>query len=115
MMANWEGEYRAVRWRPLSIVFTEKPPADCILVSNSAPIPMSYGPKLDAVFEGRCRQTIRKGDKYEVGQRRWIFEWSGRPYRSKWGRRMLVEIVKVCRLGLTEDGKANTELKEDVK
>jgi len=68
------------------------------------PIPMSYKPKLDAVFAGDCCQTIRKGDKYAVGQCRWIFEWSGTPYRSKWGRRMLVEIRQLTCLILSDAG-----------
>jgi len=95
MTKGWECEYQIVRWRPVSVVFTKKPPKELKLKGNASSIPMSYPPKLDAAFDGRCAQTIRKGRKHEVGQVRWIFEWSGRPYRSPWGRRMLVEIVAV--------------------
>ncbi len=91
----WEGEYQIVRWRPMSVVFVKKPPKDLKLKGNASPMPMIYKPKLNAIFSWRCRQTIRKGRKYAVGQVRWVFEWSGKPYRSKWGRRMLVEIVQV--------------------
>ena len=59
------------------------------------PIPMSYKPKIKAVRSGRCRQTIRKGSKYAVGQRRWIFAWAGTPRHSKWAWKMLVEITDV--------------------
>ena len=71
--------------------------------ATHAAIPMSYKPKLDAVFDGRCTQTIRKGRKYAVGQRRWIFGWSGVPRHSKWGRRMLVEIVGCHGLKVRKD------------
>lgn len=98
---SWEGDYQVVRWRQISDVFFHTPQTAIKFEGNAAPIPMSYGPKLDAVFGGTCTQTIRRGRKYAAGQRRWIFEWSGPPYRSKWGRRMLVEIERV---GLIEAG-----------
>lgn len=63
--------------------------------ANAGPIPMTYQPKFDAVFSGECTQTIRKGSKYHVGERRWVFEWQGEPRRSKWGRRVLVSIFDV--------------------
>ena len=98
---DWQGEYQVVRWEPLSAVFKSNP---LMLKGNAAPIPMTYPPKLDAVFDGRCTQTIRKGRKYRGGQVRWIFEWSGRPYRSKWGRRRLVEIIFVEKFEMGESG-----------
>ena len=57
-------------------------------------VPMTYRPKADAVFAGTCRQTIRRGNKYQPGDTLTIFEWSGKPRRSKWGRR--------CRARVTE-------------
>ena len=99
---KWEGEYQVVRWSPVSKVFRSKPAKKLKLKGNASPISMSYGPKLDAVFDGRCTQTIRKSCKFEAGQVRWIFEWSGKPCRSKWGRRMLVEIVSVGRVEMGE-------------
>jgi len=104
MSKSWQGEYQIVRWQPLSVVFTKKPPKKLKLKGNASPVPMSYPPKLDAAFDGRCAQTIRKGRKHEVGQVRWIFEWSGKPYRSKWGRRMLVEIVEADAMLVSDDG-----------
>ena len=68
------------------------------------PIPMSYKPKIKAVRSGRCRQTIRKGSKYAVGQRRWIFAWSRKPYRSTWAWKMLVEITNVDEMEVDDDG-----------
>jgi len=56
-------------------------------------VPLTYKPKADAVFSGRCCQTIRKGTKYAVGDRLLLFEWTGRPYRSKWGRRLRARVV----------------------
>ena len=99
---KWEGEYQVVTWRGRSDVFFERPQCSVKIQGNAPPIPMSYAPKLDAVFDGTCTQTIRRGLKYAVGERRWIYEWSGKPYRSKWGRRMLVEITDVQRVELNE-------------
>jgi len=103
-MKNWEGEYQVVRWGVVLNVEVAKAAKEQGLDprGNASPIPMRYAPKLDAVFDGRCTQTIRKSCKFEAGQRRWVFEWSGKPYRSKWGRRMLVEIVSVGRVEMGE-------------
>lgn len=47
-------------------------------------VPISYPPKLEAVRKGDCRQTIRMGRRYAVGDRVTLFAWSGEPHRSKW-------------------------------
>jgi hypothetical protein len=56
-------------------------------------LPMTYEPKIPAVFAGRCTQTIRVGRKYAKGDSLLIFEWTGQPYRSKWGRRLKAKVV----------------------
>ena len=66
-------------------------------------VPMSYPPKLEAVFAGKCRQTMRKGERYRVGDTITFFEWSGRPYRSKWGQRWRAILVEVVDVELDED------------
>ena len=57
-------------------------------------MPMTCKDKLERVFSGEIRQTIRRGERYQVGDTLTIFEWTEKPYRSKWGRR-LDEKVKV--------------------
>ena len=56
---------------------------------------MTCPAKLEAVFSGECTQTIRLGGKYSVGDEILIHDWEGRPYRSKWGRRLRVVVVLV--------------------
>lgn len=58
-------------------------------------MPMTCKDKLERVFSGEIRQTIRRGERYQVGDTLTIFEWTGTPYRSKWGRR-IDEKVKVA-------------------
>jgi hypothetical protein len=67
-------------------------------------LPMTYKPKIPAVFGGTCTQTIRVGSKYEVGDTLTIFEWSGQPYRSKWGRRLKAKVFSVDDVLLSEFG-----------
>lgn len=57
-------------------------------------MPMTCKDKLERVFSGEIRQTIRRGQRYQEGDALTIFEWTGTPYRSKWGRR-IDEKVKV--------------------
>jgi hypothetical protein len=68
---------------------------------------MTCKDKLERVFSGEIRQTIRRGERYQVGDTLTIFEWTGTPYRSKWGRRIEETVVEVfpvivgnCGLGL---------------
>lgn len=67
-------------------------------------VPVTYPPKRDAVFEGRCTQTIRLGKRYERGDEVLLFEWTGQPYRSKWGRRKRVRLTAVLDALLTAEG-----------
>ena len=50
-------------------------------------IPLTYPPKVQAVREGKCTQTIRAGRKFKVGDLVSFHGWEGRPYRSKWSFR----------------------------
>ena len=50
-------------------------------------LPLTYSPKIPAVLEGKCTQTIRAGRKFKVGDMVSFHGWEGRPYRSKWSFR----------------------------
>lgn len=45
---------------------------------------ITYQPKIEAVRNGKCTQTIRMTDKFIVGDSILLHGWAGRPYRSKW-------------------------------
>lgn len=45
---------------------------------------LTYEPKVQAVIEGSCTQTIRPGWNIEVGDMIGFHGWEGKPYRSKW-------------------------------
>lgn len=53
---------------------------------------MTYPPKIEAVFFGSIRQSIRAwfpGKPYKrVGDKLLIHTWRDKPYRSKWGNRL---------------------------
>lgn len=58
---------------------------------------MTYAPKIKRVFSGEITQTIRrwwpgKPEKM-VGDDLIIHTWEGKPYRSKWGKRLYAEIT----------------------
>ena len=50
-------------------------------------LPLTYAPKIPAVLDGRCRQTIRAGRKFKNGDLVMFHGWEGLPYRSKWSFR----------------------------
>lgn len=58
---------------------------------------MTYAPKIDAVQDGRCTQTIRTMRKREikVGDSIRFHGWEGTPYRSKWNNPMRVTVTEV--------------------
>ena len=56
---------------------------------------LTYAPKIEAVFNGSCRQTLRFSRNFKEGEKRTIHDWAGVPYRSPWGRRLDVEITRV--------------------
>jgi hypothetical protein len=68
-------------------------------------IPLTYAPKIQPVIDGTCRQTIRTGRKFSVGDLIRFYTWAGRPYHSK--RTTVTEYaeitsVKNCRI--SKDG-----------
>lgn len=73
---------------------------------------MSCPEKKDAVFSGEIRQTIRhvpnyeqtKELKYQVGDNLLIFEWTGKPRHSKWGRRLDTKVRTAFPLLVKESG-----------
>ena len=67
-------------------------------------LPITYRPKADAVFAGTCDQSMRKGNKYAVGDALLIFEWTGKPYRSRWGRRLRAVVTETESVWLYHDG-----------
>ena len=60
---------------------------------------MTYAPKIDAVQDGRCTQTIRTMRKKEikVGDSILFHGWTDptKPYRSKWNGQMRVTVTGV--------------------
>ena len=67
---------------------------------------LTYRPKIEAVFNGTCNQTIRiipkdkdhpevaGVPKIKVGDSILFHTWAGRPYFSKWDRRLDVKVVQ---------------------
>ena len=56
---------------------------------------LTYKPKIEAVKDGRCTQTIRQGHNISVGDEILFHGWEGRSYRSKWSGRLRVTVTKV--------------------
>jgi hypothetical protein len=60
---------------------------------------MTYAPKIDAVQDGRCTQTIRsmRKRKITVGDSILFHGWTDpkKPYNSKWNNRMRVTVTDV--------------------
>lgn len=57
---------------------------------------LTYGPKIDAVFNDECHRTTRLVQSdvpWNVGDKLIMHTWTGRPYRSPWGRRLDTEVV----------------------
>ena len=48
---------------------------------------LTYAPKIQAVIDGRCRQTIRATDKFVYDDLVSFHGWEGKPYKSKWSFR----------------------------
>lgn len=64
---------------------------------------ITYEPKRGAVFNGKCHQTIRH-KSVDVGDEILFHEWTGKPYRSKWGRRLRVKVTQVVPIWISEEG-----------
>jgi len=69
-------------------------------------IGLAYKPKADALFAGTCRNDIRMGRRFRVGDTVTIYEWEGVPYRkgSKWGRRLTVTLNCAYPVILSQEG-----------
>ena len=76
-------------------------------------ISMTYGPKVDDVFSGKCKRTMRLSRKFEKGDTLLIHEWVGRPYRSKWGRRLRTVVKKVVPVILNNEAITMIFIDED--
>ena len=66
----------------------------------------TYGPKIQAVRSGECKQTIRPLGSRPVNQGDIItfHGWDGQPYRSKWSWRVMAVVSGVEYIGLTKTG-----------
>ena len=76
---------------------------------------MTYPPKIEAVQEGRCTQTIRtiKNRPVQVGDSILFHGWSGKAYRSEWNGKMRVTVKEVLHCIVT-DHWVKVEGNEDV-
>jgi len=64
---------------------------------------ITYGPKIEAVKDGRCTQTIRTGRGVSVGDEILFHGWSGRPYRSKWDWRKRVVVTECLDIYISQN------------
>lgn len=64
----------------------------------------TYQHKIPLVLAGICKQTIRLGDKVEVGDEILYHGWKGLSYRSKWSWRFRVVVSEVIDIDLFEEG-----------
>jgi len=67
-------------------------------------LPLSYKPKLEAVRTGNCTQTIRPDKDIRPGDYVYLFEWSGKPYRSPWAWKRRATVTEVMRFRLMRSG-----------
>ena len=69
---------------------------------------MTYAPKIDAVQDGRCTQTIRGMRKREIkaGDSILFHGWTDpkKPYRSPWNLQMRVTVTEVIYCSMSADG-----------
>jgi len=65
---------------------------------------ITYPPKIEPVQDGRCTQTIRKGDKVSKGDEILFHDWEGLPYRSKWNKRKRITVCTVENILITQTG-----------
>ena len=72
---------------------------------------ITYEPKIEAVKNGMCIQTIRKGHKVDVGDEILFHGWKGRPYRSKWNWRKRIVVDEID--NLLVDNETVTFIKDD--
>ena len=69
-------------------------------------MPFTYEPKIPAVLDGRCSQSIRAGSKFNVGDSILMYSWKGTPYSkgASWTNRMSVEVIQVIPIIVSEAG-----------
>ena len=67
---------------------------------------ITYEPKINAVQNGRCTQTIRSMRKKEIKVRDSILfhGWSGKAYRSKWNNKMRVTVTEILYFFASTEG-----------
>jgi len=65
---------------------------------------ITYEPKITAVQNGKCRQTIRTIRPINPGDVITFHGWVGLPYRSKWSWRKEVTVSDVIPTEITNDG-----------
>lgn len=65
---------------------------------------LTYPPKIEPVQDGRCTQTIRKGDKVSEGDEILFHGWTDRAYRSPWSWRKRVSVNAVINIIVHEEG-----------
>jgi len=66
----------------------------------------TYTPKIEAVKDGRCTQTIRYVNKRTIKEGDFLnlFTWSSKPYRSPWSWRLKVRVREVITISVTDYG-----------
>lgn len=68
-------------------------------------LPLTYQPKIRAVIDMKCTQTIRVGRKFKVGDLVSFHGWEGKPYRSKWSfRTPYFRLCEVIDISILPDG-----------
>lgn len=65
---------------------------------------MTYAPKINAVQDGRCTQTIRRRGTIKAGDSIMFHGWSGKAYRSKWNDKMRVTVTEVIHCLASTEG-----------
>ncbi len=64
---------------------------------------ITYPPKIEPANDGRCTQTIRRGDKINVGDCIEFHNWAGKPYRSKWINRFDVTVIEAIPISVDSE------------
>ena len=72
----------------------------------------TYEPKIKLVTSGKCKQTIRIGDKIKKGDSILFHGWEGQPYFSDWTWRIRVTVSEVIPIEIFNDGIKFKEPKE---
>ena len=65
---------------------------------------ITYEPKIPAVRDGRCTQSIRIETNHKVGDIIVWHGWEGKPYRSKWSWRLETELIEEISILIMEYG-----------